>query len=133
MQSENSKRTWTQQSDKKEHINRLKQQIGAYVWIQALALIAEARAVTELYDLEDKDPGNEEILTGVWIQAIGQLIEALGVSKQLLANDNSSLFAGQRTSITGDWIQSIGASVEAVGGEKSLRDAIRKGQNGLIP
>ncbi len=125
--------SFSKTEDKETRILRLKQQIAASVWIQALALISEAVNVTKLFYLEDEEPGSLEILNGVWIQAIGQLIEAIGVSHQILSEDTPSLLIGQRTAITGDWLQSIGAAIEAVGGEKTHQDAIRQQEDGFVP
>lgn len=122
--------------DKEENngeILKLKHQIAANLWIQVFAQLAEASAVTKLFDLEDKVPGAGEIVHGVWIQAIGQLIEAIGVSGQLLTDDSPKLLTWQRTAVNGDWLQSIGAAVEAAGGEVVLRGEILKNGDGFIP
>jgi hypothetical protein len=56
----------------------LEKQVEASLCIQFFALLTEAIAVTKLYKLEEKRPGSQDIITGIWIQVIGQLIEAIG-------------------------------------------------------
>lgn len=129
----NSPVTKKNDNEKEILIVKYKKQIAANIWFQAFAQISEAWLVTKLFYLEDQVPGSHEIVYGIWLQGIGQLIEAIGVSEQLLATDNPALFKGQRTAINGDWMQSIGAAVEATGGEIVLRDSIMKDGDGFVP
>lgn len=121
-----------QKLDKEAEIKELRLQIATSLWFQSFAELIEASAVTKLFFLEERVPGGEEVVQGVWIQVIGQIIETIGVSQQLLSDDTSAIFKGQRTVINGDWMQGIGAILEATGEEQSLRDALRRKENDLV-
>lgn len=121
------------EEEKNIRILKLRQQVVANVWIQAIAGLSEAAAVTKLYYLEEQVPGSLEIVHGVWIQVIGTILEAIGLSEQLVTEDDSEFFYGQRHAVTGDWIQSLGGIIEAVGGERVLQDAIRQRDEDLVP
>jgi len=121
------------EDQQKEMKLALEKQVEVSVWFQFFALLSEAIAATKLYDLDEKKPGSQDIVTGIWIQVIGQLIEAIGVTQQIQAKDNKSTLSGQRTAINGDWLQSMGAAVEAAGGERFIRDEIARDIEGFVP
>ena len=59
---------------------------------------------------------------GLWIQSIGQIMEALGVSKETSSIDHKSILDAH----AGDLLQSAGAAIEATGGIEILSEGGRE-------
>lgn len=109
------------------------------VWVQTIGQIQELLGLAEaLYEQRrDEDrlnnktlrlkrgrmvtDGAEKALIGVWIQSIGQVLEAIGVTKQLSPHQKISI-QGRQLSIQGNWLQAYGSALEAIGGAQELAE-----------
>lgn len=96
----------------------IEKQIALGVWIQVIGATIEFLGIAKLRETSDNPDSipEKEVLSGAGIQALGTFFEAIGVSGQLIENDNKLKIEAQKLAITGDWLQAIGAALEATGG-----------------
>jgi len=106
--------------EKKELILSLEKGIAICQWIQAGAVFTEAVLLTRLYFLNGESSAEQKILAGIWTQTIGQLMEAHGVTKQIMNLNDISQLKAQKLTVAGDILQSLGSGLQAIGGEEAL-------------
>ncbi|MFD1705637.1 hypothetical protein ACFSCZ_02595 [Siminovitchia sediminis] len=73
------------------------------------------------------------MLTGTWIQAAGQVLEALGVPKEVAKDNIEIIIDGQRLAITGDILQGAGALIAAAGGTEVFYEEYTTNVPDFIP
>lgn len=68
------------------------------------------------------DSNERQVVDGVWIQTIGQILEAIGVTKEVLVNDELIKLEATTVANIGDWLQGIGAIYEAHAGKQIIAE-----------